>query len=74
MSSSGRGRVTGPLAPYAEGLRENAPGQGYTRGRPRLSIVDSLRLAVQNNSIVSASGGSLIAWEGWGPGEPSADP
>lgn len=32
MSSSGRGHVTGPLAPYAEGFRETLLGQGYTWG------------------------------------------
>jgi hypothetical protein len=36
--------------------------------------VNSLRLAIQNNSIVGVCGGSLMAWEGWRPGEPSADP
>ena len=36
--------------------------------------VHSLRLTVQNNSIVDVFGGSLMAWEGVGPGEPSADP
>jgi integrase/recombinase XerD len=32
VSSSGRGHVTGPLALYAEGFRENLLGQGYTWG------------------------------------------
>ena len=32
MSSSGRGHVRGPLAPYAEGFREDLLGQGYTWG------------------------------------------
>jgi integrase/recombinase XerD len=32
VSSSGRGHVKGPLAPYAEGFRENLLGQGYTWG------------------------------------------
>ena len=30
--SGGRGHVTGPLAPYAEGFREELLGQGYTQG------------------------------------------
>ena len=36
------------------------------RGLPAsagLSMVDSLRLPVQNNSIVGVFGGSLMAWE-----------
>src|SRR5215467_96540 len=32
VSSSGRGHVTGPLAQYAEGFRENLLGQGYAWG------------------------------------------
>ena len=32
MSSSGRGHVAGPLAPYAEGFREHLLGQGYSWG------------------------------------------
>ena len=32
MSSSGRGHVRGPLAPYAEGFREDLLGQGYSWG------------------------------------------
>ena len=32
MSSSGRGHVRGPLAPYAEGFREELLGQGYSWG------------------------------------------
>ena len=32
MSSSGRGHVRGPLAPYAGGFREDLPGQGYGWG------------------------------------------
>jgi integrase/recombinase XerD len=32
VSSSGRGHVTGLLAPYAEGFRETLLGQGYTWG------------------------------------------
>jgi len=32
VSSSGRGHVTGPLAPYAEGFREDLLGQGYAWG------------------------------------------
>ncbi len=32
MSSSGRGRVAGPLAPYAEGFRQHLLGQGYSWG------------------------------------------
>lgn len=32
MSRSGRGHVTGPLAPYAEGFREDLLGQGYSWG------------------------------------------
>ena len=32
MSSSGRGHVAGPLAPYAEGFREDLLGQGYSWG------------------------------------------
>ena len=32
MSSSGRGHVGGPLAPYAEGFREELLGQGYSWG------------------------------------------
>ena len=32
MSRSGRGHVRGPLAPYAEGFREDLLGQGYTWG------------------------------------------
>jgi len=31
-------------------------------------MVDSLRLAVQNNSIVGVFGGSLMAWERVGAG------
>ena len=31
MSRSGRGHVRGPLAPYAEGFREDLLGQGYTQ-------------------------------------------
>jgi integrase/recombinase XerD len=31
-SRSGRGHVSGPLAPYAEGFREDLLGQGYTQG------------------------------------------
>lgn len=33
-----------------------------------LSMVDSLRLPVQNNSIVGVFGGSLMAWERVGAG------
>jgi len=32
VSSSGRGHVGGPLAPYAEGFREELLGQGYSWG------------------------------------------
>jgi integrase/recombinase XerD len=32
VSSSGRGHVMGPLAPYADGFREDLLGQGYTWG------------------------------------------
>jgi integrase/recombinase XerD len=32
VSRSGRGHVRGPLAPYAEGFREELFGQGYTPG------------------------------------------
>jgi hypothetical protein len=32
MSRSGRGHVTGPLAFYAEGFREDLMGRGYTWG------------------------------------------
>jgi integrase/recombinase XerD len=32
VSSSGRGHVTGSLAPYAEGFREDLLGQGYSWG------------------------------------------
>jgi integrase/recombinase XerD len=32
VSSSGRGHVRGPLAPYAEGFREDLLGQGYSWG------------------------------------------
>jgi integrase/recombinase XerD len=32
VSSSGRGHVWGPLAPYAEGFREHLQGQGYSWG------------------------------------------
>jgi len=32
VSRSGRGHVRGPLAPYAEGFREELPGQGYSWG------------------------------------------
>ena len=32
MSMSGRGHVTGPLAPYGEGFREHLLGQGYAPG------------------------------------------
>jgi integrase/recombinase XerD len=32
VSSSGRGHVTGPLAQYAGGFREDLLGQGYTQG------------------------------------------
>jgi hypothetical protein len=32
VSRSGRGHVTGPLACYAEGFREDLLGQGYAQG------------------------------------------
>src|SRR5260370_40514506 len=32
VNSSGRGHVRGPLAPYAEGFREDLLGQGYSWG------------------------------------------
>ncbi len=35
-----------------------------------LSMVDSLRLPVQNNSIAGVFGGPLMAWEGVGAGSP----
>ena len=52
MSSSGRGHVTGPLAPYAEGFRENLLGQGCTWG----SAAHQIHLMAHVSRWLQASG------------------
>ena len=52
MSSSGRGHVTGPLAPYAEGFRENLLGQGYSWG----SAAHQIHLMAHVSRWLQASG------------------
>ena len=74
MSSSGRGRVTGPLASYAEGFWENVPGQGYRWG-PAASLDGGLAAAGGTEQLYCGCLRRLAdGLGGWGPGEPSADP
>ena len=52
MSRSGRGHVRGPLAPYAEGFREDLLGQGYTQG----SAAHQIHLMAHVSRWLEASG------------------
>ncbi len=52
MSSSGRGHVKGPLAPYAEGFREHLLGQGYSWG----SVAHQIHLMAHLSRWLEARG------------------
>jgi len=52
VSSSGRGHVKGPLAPYAEGFREHLLGQGYSWG----SVAHQIHLMAHLSRWLEARG------------------
>jgi integrase/recombinase XerD len=62
VSSSGRGHVTGPLAQYAEGFREDLLGQGYTWGSAahQIHLMAHLSRWLETNGLGPADLGDSV--------------